>query len=339
MIAILTWLEGLTVLERALVESMAASTLFLGVAWLAALGLRRRSAALRAHFWLTGFLAIAAFGLVRVVGITVKLPIAPVPSEIGAKSSISQREISQPYRLDTSVKLIPSLDMTQPPSQTQTQSAEQGHSELPKTLYFLAIVWAGGVCVLLFKATIGLIVLMVSIRSASKPHPNGRLAGVLIQMPEIAQRKCDVRLHPGAFSPVCFGFRKAWVMLPPEAEQWEECRLRFVLQHELIPSMPGVVVACSWRSSRSVQSPHDQLSNALKQEIRSSASVFTPSSSAFGLLDGLGQVADIANDSVGQALSSAELPKRIHLKRSSVRSKMSDFEVNWPRCTPTTHRR
>jgi len=42
---------------------------------------------------------------------------------------------------------------------------------------------------------------------------------------------------------------------------------------------------------------------------------------ALGLLDGLGQIADIANDSVGQALSSAELPKRVHLKRSPKKSK------------------
>jgi len=41
---------------------------------------------------------------------------------------------------------------------------------------------------------------------------------------------------------------------------------------------------------------------------------------ALGLLEGLGQVADIANDSVGQALSSAELPKRVHLRRPKVRS-------------------
>jgi transcriptional regulator with XRE-family HTH domain len=36
---------------------------------------------------------------------------------------------------------------------------------------------------------------------------------------------------------------------------------------------------------------------------------------ALGLLDGLGKVADIAGDSVGQALASAELPKRVRLKR------------------------
>ena len=36
---------------------------------------------------------------------------------------------------------------------------------------------------------------------------------------------------------------------------------------------------------------------------------------ALGLLDGLGEVADIGNDRVGQALASADLPKRVHLKR------------------------
>lgn len=36
---------------------------------------------------------------------------------------------------------------------------------------------------------------------------------------------------------------------------------------------------------------------------------------ALGLLDGLGDVADISRDSVGQALASAELPKRVHMKR------------------------
>jgi transcriptional regulator with XRE-family HTH domain len=36
---------------------------------------------------------------------------------------------------------------------------------------------------------------------------------------------------------------------------------------------------------------------------------------ALGLLDGLGQLADIGNDPVGQALASAELPKHVHLRR------------------------
>src|SRR5215475_9653298 len=37
---------------------------------------------------------------------------------------------------------------------------------------------------------------------------------------------------------------------------------------------------------------------------------------ALGLLDGLGEIADISHDSIGQALASAELPKRVRLKRA-----------------------
>lgn len=42
---------------------------------------------------------------------------------------------------------------------------------------------------------------------------------------------------------------------------------------------------------------------------------------ALGLLDALGQIADISSDRVGQALSSAALPKRVSLKRKTARSK------------------
>jgi len=38
---------------------------------------------------------------------------------------------------------------------------------------------------------------------------------------------------------------------------------------------------------------------------------------ALGLLDGLSKIADISNDSVGQALATAELPKHVHLKRKT----------------------
>ena len=38
---------------------------------------------------------------------------------------------------------------------------------------------------------------------------------------------------------------------------------------------------------------------------------------ALGLLDGLSRIADIGNDSVGQALASAELPKHVHLRRTT----------------------
>ena len=38
---------------------------------------------------------------------------------------------------------------------------------------------------------------------------------------------------------------------------------------------------------------------------------------ALGLLDGLGELADIGNDPVGQVLASVEVPKNAHLRRSA----------------------
>lgn len=49
---------------------------------------------------------------------------------------------------------------------------------------------------------------------------------------------------------------------------------------------------------------------------RVSIGIYAAVLQALGLLESLGQIADIANDSVGQALSTAELPKRVHLRRS-----------------------
>lgn len=41
---------------------------------------------------------------------------------------------------------------------------------------------------------------------------------------------------------------------------------------------------------------------------------------ALGLLDELGEIADISRDSVGQALASADLPERVRRKRDRKRS-------------------
>jgi transcriptional regulator with XRE-family HTH domain len=38
---------------------------------------------------------------------------------------------------------------------------------------------------------------------------------------------------------------------------------------------------------------------------------------ALGLLDGVGEIADIGRDTVGQALASAELPERVRIRQSS----------------------
>ena len=51
-----------------------------------------------------------------------------------------------------------------------------------------------------------------------------------------------------------------------------------------------------------------------------SIGIYTAVLHALGLLDGLGQLADPASDSVGQALANESLPKRIRLKTAKKRS-------------------
>jgi hypothetical protein len=41
---------------------------------------------------------------------------------------------------------------------------------------------------------------------------------------------------------------------------------------------------------------------------------------ALGLLDGMGQIADPSNDTVGLALSSEALPERVRLRRRKVKT-------------------
>lgn len=79
--------------------------------------------------------------------------------------------------------------------------------------------------------------------------------------------------------------------------------------------LPMVIVAERAFTSRST------LQRIEAGDTRVSIGIYAAVLQALGLLDGLAQIADIANDSVGQALSRAELPKRVHLKRSRARSK------------------
>lgn len=47
-----------------------------------------------------------------------------------------------------------------------------------------------------------------------------------------------------------------------------------------------------------------------------SIGIYAATLHALGLLDGLGQVADISNDSVGQTLATAALPQRARIRRA-----------------------
>jgi transcriptional regulator with XRE-family HTH domain len=75
--------------------------------------------------------------------------------------------------------------------------------------------------------------------------------------------------------------------------------------------LPMAVVAKRALTSRST------LQRVEAGDANVSIGIYAAVPQALGLLDGLGEIADIARDSVGQTLASAELPKRVRLKRTA----------------------
>ena len=73
--------------------------------------------------------------------------------------------------------------------------------------------------------------------------------------------------------------------------------------------LPMAVVADRAFTSRST------LQRVEAGDVNVSIGIYAAVLQALGLLDGLGEIADIARDTVGQDLASAELPTRVHLKR------------------------
>jgi transcriptional regulator with XRE-family HTH domain len=75
--------------------------------------------------------------------------------------------------------------------------------------------------------------------------------------------------------------------------------------------LPMAVVADRAFTSRST------LQRVEAGDVNVSIGIYAAVLQALGLLDGLGEIADIARDTVGQDLASAELPMRVHLKRTT----------------------
>jgi transcriptional regulator with XRE-family HTH domain len=73
--------------------------------------------------------------------------------------------------------------------------------------------------------------------------------------------------------------------------------------------LPMAVVADRAFTSRST------LQRVEAGDVNVSIGIYAAVLQALGLLDGLGEIANIARDTVGRDLASAELPMRVHLKR------------------------
>jgi hypothetical protein len=85
--------------------------------------------------------------------------------------------------------------------------------------------------------------------------------------------------------------------------------------------MRAVAVACRWALLPSGRSRPGPLFKRIEEgDPGVGIGIYAAVLQALGLLEGLGQVADISRDNIGQALAAAELPTRVRLRRTSAKS-------------------
>ena len=236
---------------QVVVDSTIKGLLLLVFASLAVVMMRRQSASARHLVWLVALMSLL---LLPVLSLSLPkwrvLPItpadSPVPSAQSERSvqskSRGQAELFLPaarpveWRLAGSEQGV-SVGMPTSPASVPS-SGSLADSEGPRSdrswTGTLVLAWALGLLVLSMRLAVSLLALR-RLRRRSTPLREGSL----VSAAEAAgrqlglQRPVEIFLNEGRTMPMAWGIRKGAVLLPSEARDWDENRLRAVLLHEL----------------------------------------------------------------------------------------------------------
>ena len=217
-------INGLPILPRVAVALLIASTVCVSAAWLATYLLRKRSAALRCQVWLAAFFSIFVLAAVQLSGFVLRVPVLqPAPAATfpaipkGAFTEASAPPVSSASAKPSHASPAPSL----PRSITQETPSRTGA--------WIVQLWVLGVGVGFIRIVGGLIRLAACARSSIRLAANSNVERLAL---ELRHARNEVRLHPSVHSPISFGWPRAWVILPVQAIEWSEERLKIVLRHE-----------------------------------------------------------------------------------------------------------
>ena len=223
MIGISGSINALPILARVAVALLIASAVCVSAAWLATHVLRRRSAALRCQVWLAAFFSIVVLAAVQLSGFVLRVPVLrPAPAASPAMPKAALAGASAPPA---------SSGLPKPPLASPAPSLLRGMTpETPsRTGAWIVQIWVLGAGVGLIRIVGGLIRLAACARSSSRLVPNSNVERLAFE-PGCAGN--EVRLHGGVHSPISFGWPRTWVILPVQATEWSDQRLRIVLRHE-----------------------------------------------------------------------------------------------------------
>ena len=196
------------------------STVVLGVAWLIALVLRRRSAAVRHLVWTAAAAAILALPV-----LSLWLPSLPVP----ASAALFPLKTGLVFQVSGLAAGDVSSGQAAPagsPGRTSPRVPWR-----PDLRLAMILVWAAGTAVVWAQMLLAYAA-MSRVRGAAPPSRLWDAAGGLAGILGIRHEVPVLETAAGGM-PMTFGFRKTVVFLPSDASGWGDERRRMVLLHEL----------------------------------------------------------------------------------------------------------
>lgn len=194
------------------------STAVLGLAWLSALLLRKRSAAARHLVWTAAAAAVLALPF-----LTVWLPVLRIPAPAAL--------------LPVTTPVMFYATASAPRDAAVRQSAAHAGPGVslqpapPDWRTWLMLLWSAGTAAA-FAQMLAACLAIWRVRHSAKPFPDRGLCGALSQELGI-RHSVDVLETEAGTMPMTFGIPRSAVFMPSDAADWSEERRRVVLLHEL----------------------------------------------------------------------------------------------------------
>ncbi len=219
----------------------------LGVAWGAMVGLRRRSAALRAGLWTAAFVALIALPMLSALPATLTVP---VPSRLAARATTTTMapapSVNRPgSRTAAAAGVV--LRRADPVRSTRTKATPVSQSEASVVRPAFHLAWPLSLGAMLLAIWIAGSLLVLSrvvrahVRLAHVVHDakydadadamwSARLAAAGTALGALAPR---VRLTELVSVPAVAGLRRPVLLLPVDAPEWTDEAQRVVVLHEV----------------------------------------------------------------------------------------------------------
>ena len=235
----------------ALIDAAAKSTLVLGLAMLAARGMRGASSAARHRVWASAVLGLLAVPIASAVApgwhlpglhpsAPPVLPAAPtvasetIPERPGSPRPASAAPSPSVPTVAPRAAVLPIVIPTAPPRNRTPAPIPSAPARRVSMGEIAAMIWLAGFAAAILPTLVGLVVGEVRRRNARRVVGAEWVALLAsVRTGYALRRRVDLRCGGGSPIPMTWGVLRPVVLIPREAEDWPEATRRAVLLHEL----------------------------------------------------------------------------------------------------------